>query len=62
MPEMSASTGAPAALARSEGWKVETNGMAQAAAPMAPTAEAVTSALRRDESLSSSCSKDKLEG
>ena len=48
---MSASTGAPAALARSEGWKVLTSGMATPAAPAHPTTQVETSAARREGSM-----------
>ena len=41
MPPRSTSTGAPAALARSEGWKDMTNGTAAATAPAPPTTAAV---------------------
>jgi hypothetical protein len=51
MPAMSASTGAPAALARSEGWKVLTSGMATPAAPAHPTTQVETSAARREGSM-----------
>src|SRR5690606_5948777 len=47
MAEMSTSTAAPAALARSEGWKVLTKGTATAAAPTPPMAQDVMSQVRR---------------
>jgi hypothetical protein len=37
-------------LARSDGWKVLTNGIAHAAAPTAPTAPVTAMALRREGS------------
>jgi len=44
---MSTSTAAPAALARSEGWKELTKGTATAAAPTPPMAAEVISQVRR---------------
>jgi len=43
---MSTSTAAPAALARSEGWKVLTNGTATAAPPTAPAQDVAISQVR----------------
>jgi len=45
-PAMSTSTAAPAALARSDGAKLVTNGVARAAAPAAPTQLDVISQVR----------------
>jgi hypothetical protein len=45
--ERSASTGAPAALARSDGANEARNGAATAATPTPPTAQVTMSALRR---------------
>jgi hypothetical protein len=47
MREMSASTGAPAALARSEGHMLATNGIAAATLAAPPTTEVATTKLRR---------------
>ena len=49
--EMSTSTGAPAAFARSEGWKLLTNGTAVKAAPMAPAQLDAISQVRLPSSI-----------
>jgi len=49
--EISTSTGAPAALARSEGWKLSINGYKAAAAPQPPTAELAINQVRRSLSI-----------
>src|SRR5205823_1460562 len=46
-PPMSASTGAPAAFARSDGVKLATNGTAVATPPTAPTPQVIMTQLRR---------------
>ena len=47
MPPMSASTAAPAARARSEGWNVLTNGTAAATPPTAPKPQLMATQVRR---------------
>jgi hypothetical protein len=44
---ISTSTAAPAARARSDGWKVLTNGMAVATPPTAPAPQAMATQVRR---------------
>ena len=49
-PLMSACTGAPAALARSDGAKLDTKGTATAAPPTAPAPQVMAIQVRRPES------------
>jgi hypothetical protein len=54
---MSTSTGAPAALARSDGVKLATNGTAVATPPTAPAPQVIMSQLRRAGSTTGSAMK-----